>query len=1004
MASIFTRLYISNIKPTNNVVSILPRYISSCKIQSKEDNFFNKHVNSNKDDEKILTNALNLNEPKDIINKTLPTSIQHLVIDPNLDNNVNYTENQSIEYLKNLMDKNKKLINCYGEGFYPTITPFPIKKYVLNNPNWYTAYTPYQAEISQGRLELLFLYQKMIADITNLPLANAGLLDEASSGAEAATLFHRFDKNAYKKRLCVSSNLFDTTVEAIKTRCKYLNIPIDIIDETTQNLSDINWSQYFGLILQYPDKNGNINLQLSNIINDAKDNGCQVACATDLMSNFIYNSPGLLGADVAFGNTQRFGLPLGFGGPHVAFFSTNWKYLRHLPGKLASRSKDKNGKYEYRLALQTREQHIKKEKSTSNICTSQVLLSNLSCLYGLYHGEKNLMNISIKIKNKTSYLVRKLYEGGISIDNNLFYDTIKISNCNASKIYQLLLNKNYLVKLIDDKTIRISMDEKITYQQIKEIANIIIDNSNISILSNYCNMKNMKNMNMDNIDNNELLNNFNALQRTSDIFTEDIFKNGVTETDLMRYIKNLEKKDYSLTDGMIPLGSCTMKLNAAYQLEPLNWESVADIHPNTPHLLANGYHQMIRELSYMLLKITGMDDISYQSASGAMGEYSGLITINKYLQKEKGEEFNSDNPLYCLIPESAHGTNFSSARLAGYKILKIKSKNNGEICMKDLNKNISKAGDKLGCLMITYPSTYGFFDENILQVVETVHNAGGQVYLDGANLNAMVGLIRIGDLGVDVSHMNLHKTFCIPHGGGGPGMGPIVVKNHLIKYLPTHYNENNSLENIQDSSGLIASSPFASSSILTIPYLYLKCMSLQDLQNSTIRALINSNYLKNKLENDFRIKYMNENGYVAHEFIIDFHKFNKLNISEKDIAKRLIDYSFHPPTMSWPVPNSLMIEPTESESLYELDRFVKTMKSIKEEIVDIEQNKYSMDNNVLVNSPHSLDKVISGWDYPYNPEKAYYPISELKERKHFPPVGRVNDILGDKELLKKMNK
>lgn len=972
--------------------------------------FLDRHIDNKRETCEHILKTLNIQSHDELMEKVLPLSLQDKKIKNK--NWINLTENYAVEHLKEIVSKNESNYKCYlGEGFYPTVMPYPIKKHVLNNPAWYTAYTPYQSEISQGRLELLFNYQQMISDITQLPLANAGLLDEASAGAEAATmLWNKLGKND-KRKLLLSSNLFPATLEVIKTRCYYLDIPYEIFDETYELETSRNFMDYFGMILQYPDKYGRIS-NIQTIIKKANLEKCQVACATDLMACHLIKSPGELGANIAFGNTQRFGLSLGFGGPHVSFFSTEWNNLRRLPGKLVSYHKENNEKI-FRMALQTREQHIRKDKATSNICTSQVLLSNLSALYAIYHGENEMFNISKEIHNKTHFLANNLNALGYTIKYPNFYDTLVIeiniekerknNNKLLDKLYKNLIENGILTKYDSNKnTISISISEITTINDICNIIEVFYDfadsyydnNTPLWVVSDNINMIQDINLSTSPLE---------KMQRKEKIYKNEIFKYPKTETELLRMIKEWENKDYSLNNGMIPLGSCTMKLNAASQLESLIRTDIANIHPYTPLNYCAGYMKMLDNLTDKLLILTGMDNISYQSCSGALGEYSGLITINRYLQSKKREKYNRNNPLICIIPESAHGTNFASAIMAGYKILKVKTKFNGIIDIDDLKKCITKAGEKLGCLMITYPSTYGFFDDNILEITNLIHDAGGQIYMDGANMNAMVGIIDIGKLGVDVCHLNLHKTFCIPHGGGGPGMGPIVIKNHLSFYLPHHTDKKYNYLGIKErSSGVIASSPYSSASILTIPYIYLSTLSIDDLKYITKTAIINANYLKKRLEPYYNIKYTNPKGFVAHEFIIDVSEFKDIKINERDIAKRLIDYSFHPPTMSWPVPNSLMIEPTESEDLEELDRFVDAMIKIREELEEIRKGIYDEKNNVLTNSPHSIKKLFDNWTYPYSKEKAYFPIKQLLKRKKFPYIERINDSNSDRELLSKI--
>ena len=1023
---------------------------------NNRNDFINRHIQNIENVRDKMLQVINKGDTQDEFIKNVIPKNQHKFISDSESSysslSKKYQEKDALSFLSNIMNNNDtSKMPCIGMGYHPTKMPLVIKKNVLNNQNWITAYTPYQSEISQGRLEILYHYQRLISEITGMEISNSGLLDEANAASEVVNIFYNHSKHNKNsetpKKILLSNNLYPITLNAIKTRCHYLNIPFQIINENEyieyyqNNLYKIiDWNNYFGLILQSPDKNGIVNTNLSNIIQEAKKNDIQVACGTDLMANLVFKSVGELGADVAFGNSQRFGLSLGYGGPHTGFFSTKNKYIRKLPGKLIGKYYDKKTNRDiYRMALQTREQHIRKDKATSNICTSQVLLSNLNAFYGVYHGKEGLLNIANSIHQNTLKLIQNCNNYGINIKyglnmNENIYDTLCINNENDGyynynnyNIFNRLLQEGYLPRF-NNGNIYINISELITEKDIDNMSEIIINNVS---LTRYTESKNSTN----------LFENYkNSYGDKTDLFKNDeIFLKPKTETEMVRYIKELESKDYSLTDGMIPLGSCTMKLNASYQLEALNWNSVSNVHPYSPFVLTSGYQSMINQLTKKLLDITGMDYISYQSCSGAMGEYSGLITIANYISKRDGIKYNGDNKLVCLISEAAHGTNFASAKLAGYKIEKVSVNKDGSLSVDDLEKKLKKHSNRVGCLMITYPSTYGIFDDNITDVIDMVHRADGQVYMDGANMNAMCGIIKIGDLGADVCHLNLHKTFCIPHGGGGPGMGPIVIKEHLEEHLPTisengnnycnhNYQDTNKcnddicnnycskdidngvidngvIDNVDSNNselvgnGVIGSSIYTSASILTIPYLYLLTIDGNDLNNITTRAIINANYIKTKLEDYYDILYTNEKGLVAHEFIIGLSKFNKYGISSKDISKRLIDYSFHPPTMSWPVPNSLMIEPTESESIEELDKFINAMISIRKEIDEIINGEYQEDNNVLVNSPHSMDDLLD-WKYPYSVEKAYYPLKYLKKYKKMPSVSRVDDFYGDNELLK----
>lgn len=964
--------------------------------------FITRHIENVKHIQQYMLNRIQNGINKDeFISKVIPANL-HNYIPTKYHPQIVPTEEEALKNLRITFGKNKWSVkNYYGGGYYPTSLPLVIQKNILQNPNWITAYTPYQSEISQGRLEILHKYQQMITGITGMELANAGLLDEANASCEAVSmLYNTFPGNKKKgsnKSILVSENLFPATLRSITTRCHYLDIPITLIDETKFSIDNqqIDWTQHFGAIFQYPNKDGVLLADISDIVSQANENKIPIAIGTDLMSCITYKIPG--DVDIVYGNSQRFGLPLGYGGPHTGFFATKYKYLRNLPGKLVGCYTDGNTNV-YRMALQTREQHIKKDKATSNICTSQVLLSNLNAFYGIYHGREGLINISNRIHKNAKNLIDLLARNDIIVEYGIdgkdaIFDTICIndSNCN---IYDNLIKNNYLVRKDENKKrVFISISEMSSMSDIEDISSIVVDSIKTQ--------NNVKNNVKNNVQNNIIksdfaikpLYNYNLyLDDNNTILVNDnIFNLHMTETDMVRYIKRLENKDFSLTDGMIPLGSCTMKLNATYQLDPLTWNSVRNIHPYCPIEYAEGYEIMISSLSKRLLSITGMDAISYQSCSGAMGEYAGLISISNYLSKRDNTTYYRNNPLVCLIPESAHGTNFASAKLAGYQIEKIPTNKDGSMSIDSLRIALDKHNGRVGCLMVTYPSTFGFFDDNIVEICDEVHKARGQVYLDGANMNAMCGLLKVGDLGADVCHLNLHKTFCIPHGGGGPGMGPIVAKKHLEEFLPSEYNNT------------IASAKYSSASILSISYLYLDTLTDKDLAHITFKAILNANYLKSRLEDYYDIKFANKDGLVAHEFIIDVGKFKKYGITEKDIAKRIIDYSFHPPTMSWPVPNSLMIEPTESESLAELDKFADAMIEIRKEIQEVQDGKYSETDNVLVNSPHSL-RDLTEWDNsrPYNQVKGFYPLDYLRDYKKI-PINRVDDFKGDNEMLKKNN-
>jgi glycine dehydrogenase len=878
------------------------------------------------------------------------------------------SETKALSNLKIIMDKNIIKKNLIGLDFHDAILPPVIQRNIIENPSWYTAYTPYQSEISQGRLEALFNFQTLITELTGLEITNSSLLDSGSSSAEAFNMSYSiYNKSKKGNTFFVDKNMNPVILDILKTRAKLLDVNLIIDDVNNININD----ELFGFMFSYPNVLGDIN-QHKDLISLLKKNNTVVSCYTDIMSLLILKSPGEIGADIAFGSSQRFGLPLGFGGPHSSFFATKKKHIRLLPGKLIGKSVNKDNKEVYRMALQSREQHIKHDKATSNICTSQALLSIITSMYAIYHRKDGLVKISNDIHLKTCLLAKYLNENDIQIHNTTFYDTLTFETKDNNNIITQLNDAGYNV-LKDTSYIRLSINEEIDIQDLTNIINIITKkNINSDDLQSIYEMKSL---------------NYDYL-RDDNFLQQDIFNSIYTETDLMRYIKQLEKKDYSLTNGMIPLGSCTMKLNATSELMPLSWESVQKIHPYTSDINSKGYRQMIDELSEMLKKITGLDHISYQSNSGAMGEYSGLLCIQEY-----HKHLNHPNRNICLIPLSAHGTNFASAKLAGMEILKYSD----DINLTDFEEMVHKNKDNLSCLMVTYPNTYGIFDKDIKDITKIIHDNGGLVYMDGANMNAQIGMTNPGFCGADVCHLNLHKTFCIPHGGGGPGMGPILVNDKLKDYLPSNLLQSCETDN-DKNYGTITISQWSSASILNITYQYLKMMGSDGLSDATKMAILNSNYLKDSLKDYYNVYKTNEHGRIGHEFIITLDEFKHLNITDLDIAKRLIDYSFHSPTMSWPIPNSLMIEPTESESKKELDRFIDAMINIRTEIQEIEDETYCKKNNVLKNSPHSMDCIIN-WKHPYSIEKACFPLKSLHNNKFWPSTNRVNDIYGDRNLI-----
>jgi glycine dehydrogenase len=860
------------------------------------------------------------------------------------------SEYDALKLLKNIMKKNKIVTSLIGKGYNNTIMPVPIKRHVLENPKWYTPYTPYQAEISQGRLETLYYFQKMIQEITNMPIANASMLDQGSTSAEVISMsktFHKDKRNNYY----ASETLHPYILDILETKCDVqgINLKIDNLDNISIDDNTI------GVMFQYPDTYGEIKIP-TNLIQDCKQNKSVVSCSTDLLALTKYISPGELGVDITYGTAQRFGVPMYYGGPHAAFLACKDDFLRLMPGRIVGKSIDQINNECFRLALQSREQHIRKDKSISNICTSQALLANISALYGIYHGNDGLLKIGNQIYDITTKLNNILDFLNIEVINNEYFDTLTIKNNKSHKIYQDLKLGGYITNYDKNKPnyLTFSLDQTTTDNDIDNI---------YEILKNYITEKNK-------VENKKEKNKF--LNRITPYLQDDIFLKKWNETDFTRYIYNLSQKDYTLCEGMIPLGSCTMKLNAAFQLEPMSWEEVGNMHPFLPDEYTKGYQELIKLSGDDLKNITGFNHVSFQSNSGATGEYTALLCIRK---------FHNGKRNVCLIPKSAHGTNFASASMAGMKIVTFNDQIFDNII--EFENLVLKYKDDLAAMMITYPNTNGEFQKNINEINYIIHQYGGLVYLDGANMNALAGNILLSDIGADVCHLNLHKTFCIPHGGGGPGMGPILCNDKLGQFLPTNRYQQQS----KSSIGTITSSQWSSASLLTIPFLYFRNQGLEGIKNNTNQAIENANYIKNNLKNYYDVN-VNE---VAHEFIIDLSNFKDVN--EFDISKRLIDYSFHPPTMSWPKKGVIMIEPTESESKEELDRFIRAMIKIREEI--------ELKPNIIKNAPHPLSLLHQDWEFDYNIKDAFFPLPELQTKKFWPTTTRINDIYGDKQMYNK---
>ena len=871
--------------------------------------------------------------------------------------------------LDKIMSKNKKVVSLIGKGFNNNHIPAPLKRYVLENPKWYTPYSPYQAEISQGRLESLYNFQTLVKELTGLPIANASMLDLGSTAAEVCAISNAYHKNK-RKTFFVSDKMHKYVLDILETKCDVLDINLKVQCPKTFHIDD----DTLGMMIQYPDTYGDIQIPY-DIINDANANNTVVSCATDPLSLIHLKPPGEIGADIAFGTTQRLGIPMYFGGPHAAYLSMREKLLRFMPGRLVGKTKDAQGNECFRLALQSREQHIRKDKAISNICTAQALLANISSFYAIYHGKNGLSEIAQIVNSITNDWKFIMETNGFKVINNCFFDTVTIEDENAYLLYEDFLTKKYVpfYDFNDPFKISFSFDETISYENIQEMSEIV--NNFVDKFDNHYQVSNEFYKTGDMC----MAKNYKEHIRTTPFLKSSIFEKGMSETNFMRYVYKLADKDYSLVSGMVPLGSCTMKLNSAVQLEPLSWDSVTSPHPFLPTEFVKGYQELIEKIGKDLKKITGFEYSSFHSNSGAMGEYTALLCIRKY-HKERGDSQRN----ICLLPTSAHGTNFASASLAGMRIVKFDDSIFDDI--NEFDKFCSKYADNLALMMVTYPNTNGKFQENMLDMSKCIHKYGGLVYLDGANMNALAGITTPAELGADVCHLNLHKTFCIPHGGGGPGMGPIFCNEKLGKYLPTHRYQGNGIN--KKSIGTITSSQWSSASLLCIPYLYFRELDFVGIRIATGTAIKNANYMKSMLSK----YYKTTRGHVAHEFILDLNEFRSKGITEVDIAKRLIDYSFHPPTMSWPEKGTLMIEPTESESKEEMDRFIRAMIQIREEI--------DTNPSLLQNAPHPISLVNDTWNYSYSLQEAFFPLPELEKNKFWPTISRVDDVYGDQLLYK----
>ena len=927
-----------------------------------------RHIGLSQADIENLLDQLGYKDLEEFSKSVLP---ENIFIDQKLELNDAMSEEDALKAIKEISKANSIYRSFIGQGYYGTVTPKVILRNVFENPGWYTSYTPYQAEISQGRLEALINFQTMVGDLTGFEIANASLLDEATAAAESMTLARRIGKSKSQK-FFVDQNCFPQTISVVTARAK--PIGIEVIVDDPQKLTDLKEETYFGALLQYPGNDGAIT-DFSQEIKNVHDHNGLVIMATDLLALTLLKSPGESGADIAIGSSQRFGVPLGFGGPHAAFIATKEQYKRSLPGRLIGASIDANGRTAYRLALQTREQHIRREKATSNICTAQALLAIMAGFYAAYHGPEGLKQIAQSVHIKAIALAKEVNEVGYALKSSNFFDTVTIHTESKTKeVFSAAQQQMMNIRMLDENYISISLDETTSDQEVQSITKLFKDIAKKDeVVSSY-----------------DLP---SDILRSSKYLTHPVFHLYRTETEMLRYIRKLFDKDIALDRAMIPLGSCTMKLNAASEMIPVGWEEFSNIHPYVPEDQVAGYKTLIEDLEIKLSEITGYAAVSLQPNAGSQGEYAGLLAIDAF-HRSNGDQQRK----ICLIPESAHGTNPASAQMAGMRVVPISCDKKGNIDIENLKEKAVQYSEELAAIMITYPSTHGVFETTVTEVCKIIHDHGGKVYIDGANLNAMVGLCKPGEFGGDVSHLNLHKTFCIPHGGGGPGVGPIGVVEDLVPHLPS---DPLTYKQTSNNVGPVSATNFGSASILPISWMYIQMMGASGLRKATQVAILSANYIAQKLSSHYKILYTGKNGLIAHECILDIRPLKELcGVEVDDIAKRLIDYGFHAPTMSFPVPGTLMIEPTESESLVELDRFIEAMISIRDEINQVVEGTYSIEDSPLRNAPHCAEKVASdNWQYEYSRSMAAYPV-ELKGRnKYWPPIGRIDNVYGDKNLM-----
>ena len=950
-------------------------------INFDKERFLHRHIGPDADQTADMLSAIDAESIDQLIDETVPADIR---LSEDIDLDEPMSEYRFLEQFRELADQNEIYESYIGMGYHDTLTPNVILRNVLENPGWYTAYTPYQAEIAQGRLEALINFQTMISDLTGRELANASLLDEGTAAAEAMSMLYAMRRGNKRKNahtFFVSEQCHPQTIDVVKGRAEPLDIEVVVGDHNELDVTD---DELFGFLLQYPATDGSVE-DYSGLIEAAQEHNVQTVVAADLLSLTLLTPPGEMGADVVVGTSQRFGVPMGYGGPHAGYFATREKYKRKIPGRIIGVTQDTEENPVYRMALQTREQHIRREKATSNICTAQVLLAVIAGFYGVYHGPKGLRRIAERIHGLTKLTDQGLQDLGYEIENERYFDTLKVtldSNEEQDQLRQLALDHKLNLRYFDEPAVGIAFDEVKDLDHVEELLDIFAELRDQE--NSFDVVTASEDVEVDYPD---------SLTRTSSYMDHAVFNLYHSEHEMLRYMKKLENKDLSLVHSMISLGSCTMKLNATAEMIPLTWPTFGKIHPFAPNEQAKGYHELFDGIEQQLSAITGFPAVSLQPNSGAQGEFAGLMTIRAYHKHHGDAERN-----VTIVPDSAHGTNPASAVMAGMEVVVTKCDENGNIDLEDLREKAEEHKDDLAALMITYPSTHGVFEEDIKEICQVIHDYGGLVYMDGANMNAQVGLTSPAEIGADVCHLNLHKTFCIPHGGGGPGVGPIVGTKELAPFMP-----GNAVKETGGEHGIngISAAPWGSASILSISYAYIKMMGAEGLRQASEKAILNANYLKERLKDHYNILYTGKNGRTAHEFIVDLRPFRQsANVEAVDIAKRLMDYGFHAPTMSWPVPGTIMVEPTESETQEELDRFCEAMISIREEIREIEEESADPENNVLKQAPHTMRVAMSdSWDRPYSREKAIFPLDYLRFNKFWPSVSRVDDAYGDRNLM-----